>query len=179
MVYEFNDAWVRRYGKLDAQKVGDTLESLRIANAGQLNKEQILAEAASPDSPLHLAFTWDNEKAAKRFRLQEAKQLMQAVVAVDEKTGDEVRAFWSVSVKTDNGEESQNDRYYQSVRVLRDSPKEYHSALKFALMELEGAEISLQQLKRIAPDKEHAKIDKAAAHILDAHDTLYQPSAMQ
>ena len=125
-------------------------------------------------SPLHNAFTWDDAKAAHAYRLRQAQNLIAAVVIVDDQTGESTKAFWSISVKAEDNEEQRQGRYYQSVRVLKESPQEYASALKMALMELESSEITLQQLKRIAPDKEHVKIDKAAAHILDAHDLLYQ-----
>lgn len=174
MIYEFSDATLQHFGKtLDPQKVGETLENLRQKHDGKLEKKDVLIEAASPNSPLHAAFTWNDSLAAHRHRLKEAQYLIKALVVVDEATGNEAKAFWSVSVKQD-GEKPTENRYYQSVRVLKESPREYASALKMALMELESSEITLQQLKRIAPDKEHVKIDKAAAHILDAHDLLYQ-----
>ncbi len=175
MIYQFCDAKAQHYGsKLDPQLIGEKLESLRIAHDGKLEKKDVLIEASSPNSPLHGAFTWNDSLAAHRYRLKEAAQLIKALVAVDDETGEEVKAFWSVNIKQDDMTQVTNRPYYQSVRILQNSPTEYAASLKLALMELEGAEISLQQLKRIAPDKEHAKIDKAATYILDAHDLLYQ-----
>lgn len=177
MIYEFAD--FARDGltrKLDAQKVGEELERLRTEHGGKLEKKVVIEAARHPECPLHNAFTWDDQKAADRYRLREAQTLLSALVIVDEATGEETKAFWSVAIKTDDERQERNERYYQSVRVLKESPKEYTSALKLALMELEGAEITLQQLKRIAPSKEHKKIEKATEHILDAHAVLHQPA---
>lgn len=176
MIYEFKDNAPYALQKLDAQKVGEELERLRMVNDGKLDKTQVIETARNPECPFHHAFTWDDLTAATRYRLGEAKNLIKSVVIIDEVTGDETKAFWSVSVKAEDDTESQDTRYYQSVRVLKESPKEYSSALKLALMELEGAEITLQQLKRIAPSKEHKKIDKAAERVLDAHTILHQPT---
>jgi len=176
MIYQFGET-ARRYSQsLDAQKIGERLEQLRQHNNGELIKTDIIEAARPESSPLHGAFTWDDTKAAHQFRLNEARQLVRAIVTMDDESGEEVRAFWPVRLLvTNEDDEPRAERYYQSVKVISQHPQEYQSALKMALMELESAEITLQQLKRIAPQERHGKIEKATEHILTAHDLLYQP----
>lgn len=43
---------------------------------GKLTPEQVVAEAANPDNPLHSSFEWDDTEAARRFRLVQATGLI-------------------------------------------------------------------------------------------------------
>lgn len=47
--------------------------------SGQLSPELVVEEAASPDSPLHGYFLWDDEAAGHAFRLEQARQLIRSV----------------------------------------------------------------------------------------------------
>ena len=174
MIYQFGQG-LTGYKNLNPQHVGETLEQLRKAN-GVLTPNHVVDAARAKSSPLHDGFTWDDTLAAHSWRLSEARYLVRHITVVIEAGTEPVKAFWSVKVKQDDSVDSSN--YYQSVRMLKQNPREYAAALKLALMELEGAEMTLQQLKRIAPEEEHTKIQKAAAHILDAHDLLYQSPAI-
>lgn len=66
----------------DAKAVGEHLELLRKQCKGELTPEDVLADARHDNSPLHSFFEWDDGAAAEQFRLQQARGLIRAVVAV-------------------------------------------------------------------------------------------------
>lgn len=43
---------------------------------GRLDEVQVVAEASDPTSPLHHLFVWDNDEAARRYRLVQARGLI-------------------------------------------------------------------------------------------------------
>lgn len=157
----------------EAQPVGEALERLRTVH-GNLRNEDIVDAARITESPLHKFFTWDDARAAEKFRLAEAGTLVRNIVVVEEDSGDEVRAFWPVRVKESDAPEQ---RYYQAAAVIQRNPLEYESAMKTMLTELAGAEISLGQLQRLAPKAMHPVIKKASAHVLHAHGLLQNANA--
>lgn len=57
-----------------ADEVLAELEKMEAAD--KLDAETIVAEATDPSSPLHDRFTWDNDEAAHRFRLWQARALL-------------------------------------------------------------------------------------------------------
>lgn len=66
----------------DAKMVGEHIEMLRKKFKGELTPEDILADAQHDNSPLHSFFEWDDSAAAQQYRLQQARGLIRAVVAV-------------------------------------------------------------------------------------------------
>lgn len=88
-------------GSIDAQTAGEHLEALR-EQAGEegLTPDLIVADARNPESPLHAAFTWDVQKAAKARWRDEARQLVRAIVRKPESNDERerpIRAFISIS----------------------------------------------------------------------------------
>ena len=66
----------------DPEIVGRHLEMLRKRNKGELTPEVVLDDAKHDNSPLHSFFEWDETEAARQYRLQQARGLIRAVVAV-------------------------------------------------------------------------------------------------
>lgn len=66
----------------DANAVGTHLEMLREKFKGELTPADVIADAKSHNSPLHSFFEWSDTKAAEQYRLQQARGLIRAVVAV-------------------------------------------------------------------------------------------------
>lgn len=91
----------------DAAKVGEELEAIR-AESGKLNAEVVVESARDEGCELHKCFTWDDEKAAIAYRLDQARMVLRSIIIVAEPSEAtknvefEVRAFEPVS--TENGE---------------------------------------------------------------------------
>lgn len=65
------------YGEATPE-VAAAIEALRDAN-GLLNPEAIVEAAADPTSPLHGHFEWHDDKAAKLYRLGQARALIRSL----------------------------------------------------------------------------------------------------
>ena len=64
---------------VDAQMAGEELDRLRIEANGLLTAQQVLDAARDAASPLHSAFTWDDNAAAEQHRLNEARKLIVSI----------------------------------------------------------------------------------------------------
>lgn len=69
-------------GKADPNEVGKHLELLRQQEKGELTPQDVLKDARNPNSPLHSFFEWSDGEAAEQYRLQQARGLIRAVVAI-------------------------------------------------------------------------------------------------
>lgn len=80
----------------DPNVVGQHLDLLRQQHKGEITPPDVLADARNPNSPLHSFFEWDDGEAAEQYRLQQARGLIRAVVAVyvsDDKPAVRQKAF--------------------------------------------------------------------------------------
>lgn len=96
--YEFSDGCRLQAGAnlQNANEVGEHLELLRQKSKGELTPQDVLDDAKSHNSPLHSLFEWDDSVAAQQHRLQQARGLIRAVVAVyvdDREPAKRVQAF--------------------------------------------------------------------------------------
>lgn len=66
----------------DPNMVGQHLELLREKCKGELTPGDVVNDARNPNSPLHPFFEWDDCVAAEQYRLQQARGLIRAVVAI-------------------------------------------------------------------------------------------------
>lgn len=81
--YEFASGAVFQGGaKGDPNIVGAHIDFLRQQQKGELQPQDVLHDARNPNSPLHGFFEWSDTKAAEQYRLQQARGLIRAVVAV-------------------------------------------------------------------------------------------------
>jgi hypothetical protein len=82
--YEFKpDCRLQPGAKLDsANEVGQHLERLREQYKGELTPADVVKDARNHNSPLHSFFEWNDGEAAEQWRLQQARGLIRAVVAV-------------------------------------------------------------------------------------------------
>lgn len=91
------------------------LAEIENANGGRLRPEDVLKDAADPDSPLHDRFQWDNEKAAHAYRLEQARQLIRSVTIT---VSNEVKSVRTVCYTRDPDCEA-TEQGYVSVAVLQ------------------------------------------------------------
>lgn len=81
--FEFSDGARFQPGAVkDPKLVGEHLEFLREQCKGELTPEDVLADAQHDNSPLHSFFEWDDSEAARQHRLNQARGLIRAVVAI-------------------------------------------------------------------------------------------------
>jgi len=63
----------------------DEIQKLVDENDGVLMPEAVVESATPEESPLHKYFTWDDTAAAHKYRMEEARGLLQIVVRVIER----------------------------------------------------------------------------------------------
>jgi hypothetical protein len=82
--YEFKDGarFQRAAHNADPNLVGARLELLRKQQKGELTPVDVVKDGRDEKSPLHPFFEWDDGKAADQHRLDQARGLIRAVVAV-------------------------------------------------------------------------------------------------
>lgn len=92
MVYQWK---IPTLYSVDAQTAGEELE--RIYNErGELSPKNVVDASRSEQAPLHVCFEWDNEKAAEKWREEQASRIISTITIVGENAntaGREVRAF--------------------------------------------------------------------------------------
>jgi hypothetical protein len=122
-------------------------ELRRIAkvNNGLLRPENIIQEAESEESPLHGCFCWDDTRAAREYRLWQARELIRVVVEVIPQSKVEQRVF--VSLSTDRKEAGGGYRVLSHVMTDVDQRRQL---LADALNELETIQAKYANLKELA-----------------------------
>jgi len=75
------------------------LQRLAAMHGGELLPRVVVDAARDEESPLHHSFTWDDGKAAEQWRLQQARQIINAVVRYEKvgKTTMAIPVFVSLS----------------------------------------------------------------------------------
>lgn len=73
------------------------LELIRQRNRGFLRPQDVIKAARSKTSQLHRYFEWNDSRAAEKHRLDQAREIIQVSVIVSEVTGENIRAFVSLS----------------------------------------------------------------------------------
>jgi len=64
-----------RYGAQTAQRIGCEVEAM-LSEEREVTPAGLLERASDPDNPLHPLFTWDERQAAEKYRLQEARHIL-------------------------------------------------------------------------------------------------------
>lgn len=72
------------------------LRELERANGGVLQPEAVVEKARNPKSALHDAFCWDDTEAARRYRIEQARQLIRVTVEYTPATEKPVKSFVAV-----------------------------------------------------------------------------------
>lgn len=108
----------------DANVVGAHIEMLREKFKGELTPEDILDDAKNGNSPLHSFFEWGDSAAAHQYRLQQARGLIRAVVAIYTREDDgkaAIRQKAYVHIKQGDTSHYREMSHAMSVKSTRDN----------------------------------------------------------
>jgi hypothetical protein len=128
------------YKGIDAQMVAD-----EIAGIGEAaTAEQIVDKAKDENTELHKCFTWDDEAAAEKYRIIEARQIVRHLVREElpdvKNDTPPLRVFY----KTNNGE-----GYKHIERTIIKREDEYQALLARAMMELRAFKAKYSMLEEL------------------------------
>lgn len=110
-----------QFSQEEARVYGRELDKIAEKNGGQLKPVEVVEKARNIKNPLHHYFDWDNDKAAEKFRIEQARHLINHITVViryDHKEK-EHKAFFSVN--STPGEKQKNKIYVTMERVLSES----------------------------------------------------------
>lgn len=114
----------------------------------EVKPEQVVEKATNPDSELHKCFDWDDSSAANKFRLYQARLVINHLIVVTRETEDEEKepVQFRVMMKNDNNRDS---GYKQTLVMVRDED-EYSKLLEQAYKELQAFKQKYQCLSELA-----------------------------
>lgn len=154
-----------REGTMHASLTADVAADIftRLAENGGLTPEAVVAEAKAKSSPLHVAFEWDDDKAAHRFRLVQARYLIKQVEVVVE---DAAPAPVFYSIKSDSG------RSYRTAEAVVQNADWYENALSQLKNRMDGAADSMQSLIGMAEAKRRRRLMPVSRAIEAAREAV-------
>ncbi len=122
---------------------------LHIKDTKGLTAEEIVYEAKKSKSVLHNLFDWDNTSAANKYRLQQARILVNEVrVIIEEK---EFYAFENVNVTIDKADTQETVREYKTVVEILSNEKLRMQVIMSALNHLEYWEKQNERYTELSP----------------------------
>ncbi len=132
----------------------EALEELAIANNSFLDPHIVLEAAKDADSVLHDVFEWDDNIAGEKYRLLQARLLINSVhVKIDGQTS---QAYFNTRVQI-GGVMQQG--YFPVARVMSD--REVHDAvLRDAVRDIEIAQEKYKEISEIQGVINQKKLDK-------------------
>jgi len=121
--------------KADAQKVYEEI------GENKITPEQVLEKAKDENTELHKCFDWNDTSAANKYRLHQARQIIQSFVIVREKEEQpKIRAF-QITTET---------AVYQPTRIVLQQPDEYKALLERAKEELKAFRLKYKHLQELS-----------------------------
>ena len=135
------------FGDEQANAYGKALERLQ-KKQGKLTTKRIVHAARNERSPLHAVFEWDDAEAGERYRLQQARQMMNHLVLVIEQPDTEpreVKAYFSVQEAPDDDRE----RSYVHVEIVLEDQALRAQLIERAMREIEMWEQRHQDLQEL------------------------------
>lgn len=122
------------FHKADAQKCFEEMGS------ADITPEKVLEIAKDENTELHKCFEWDDNKAAEKYRLQQARSIIQfLIIKPDKKDDPQIRVF----------QISSEPQTYQPIRVFVENKDEYTMLLKRAKVELTTIRNRYKQLAEL------------------------------
>lgn len=130
--------------KGDAEEIAGHLTKLWSDNGEQLTPEIVLEDAQRSRSPFHREFEWSDKKAAREFRLVQARYLIRSVQVtfVEQRPSTPVRAFALIV--------EQDENVFAPMSHILTDPQLRKQAVDRALRELEQFMQKHQHLSELA-----------------------------
>ncbi len=130
MVYKWS---IGLYSKVDANVAGKEIERIEKEN-GEVTNQAVVDAARPKESVLHGLFEWNDKIAGEKWRLQQARCMLAALVVDQSDDGYDKRAFVNVTPAPENP--SNPPRFINYKDAMRDEDMR-ETLLKNAIHELE------------------------------------------
>lgn len=120
--------------KADAQKVYEEIGDV------QITPEEVLEKARNRKSELHKCFIWDDSIAAEKYRLGQARQIIQLLVVKPVKEEHTPLRIYQITSERNT---------YQPTKLFMEQPDEYAILLERAKNELKAIETRYKMLAEL------------------------------
>lgn len=127
-------SWKLNYFKADAEKCYAEMQEL-----DEITPENVLLAAEDEESELHKCFEWDDSIAAGKYRLSQARQIIQFLVVKTETVSEPVRVYQITSERN----------VYQPTKLFLQQPDEYAILLNRAKDELKAIRKRYKQISEL------------------------------
>lgn len=127
-------------------RIQNELESLRKKNRGVLLPLKVVEFARNPDTALHSRFDWSDRKAAQKYRLWQAREVIRVYVTVLEADTEPVKVY--VSLYNDRKRDGGG---YRSLRDVMKNPKYRQQLLEQAEFEMQIFKQKYKRLMQLKP----------------------------
>jgi hypothetical protein len=136
MKQEFKAANGARISDAQAARYGDRINYLT-EKRGFITPQIVVEDAEKSSSPLHDYFTWNNDEAAIKWRIEQAKMLIRSiVVTVINEDKPEVRQFFSVTPSAEM--KTSATKVYVTLNTVMNDETKRNEVVAYALRELRG-----------------------------------------
>ena len=95
--------------------------------------EDIVEYATDSNPELHKCFLWDDQEAAHRYRLTQAREIIRSIVVISEKKDESSDSIMMRAIVSTNN----NDTTYEPITVTIRNEDSYQKLLNEAMRELE------------------------------------------
>ena len=144
--------------RISAKRIASIREELEaIAKSGVLTPEEVVQAARNPNSSMHDQFEWDDNEAAHRFRLSQARSLIKQITVEVVRTDlKKVVAPMFTQAPRKDGE-----GYYHTQAIVRSTP----NRLEIVLMRLNAISTMLHNLAAPEVDDLLAEVNRVKHRI--------------
>jgi len=125
------------FGDKDAQIIGKRINKIIEKNKlKEISSKELLEDAKNPESPIHKYFDWNNTEAAEKYRLYQARLIINHIeitITTPSQKEIPVRAFLNIKNKDDNSK-----RVYVTIEKALSEEDLRIQILKQALSEIKN-----------------------------------------
>lgn len=127
-----------------AQVAGDRIESIR-AERGRVHAADLVDDARPDDAPLHPCFEWDDSTAAEKFRVSQARQVLENLICVpiEAPESQPLRAFIAIGAPNEPHD-------YTPLSTVMSDEELRRKALRAALEELNRIKARYAELRELS-----------------------------
>ena len=141
----------RRANLIDPKVAYRELEKIRMASGGELTPDAVVDAVKSEDHLLHGLFTWDDTKAAREYRKEEARLLSRSIKITFVEAPEAPVKEYQVVTKSAETEEKKNVKVYRSTMDILADPVLRAELLSRALRELVTCQRRFRGLQELVP----------------------------
>jgi len=129
----------------ESQKIGEHLEKLTQINGGELKPQNVVDDAKIPKSPIHKYFDWNDTTAAKKYRLTQARKLVNSIEIVHVRREIKPKQYEIKSVK--RIDPNDQDISAQAFLNVADDEKQSYRPIKKVFDNAELRQIALKKAR--------------------------------